>query len=116
MQVPTARRVLLASLVGMPFGPILLVTLDARWLSLIIGLTVLVPMFLIWRRAGLRSVVRVERGAGGISGVLLTATGMNGSPLALVLQSLKYPGHEFRATMQRVFVGQDLIAVSASGC
>ncbi len=115
VQVPTARRALLASIVGMPLGLVLLATLDTRWLSLIIGITVLMLVFLIWRRVTLPRGVWVERGAGGISGVLLTATGMNGPPLALALQALNYPAREFRATMQRIFVGQDLIAVAAFG-
>lgn len=113
VQVPTARRALGFSLVGMPLGLVLLVKLDGRWLSLIIGLTVLMLVFLIWRRVSLPRGVGVERGAGMTSGVLLTATGMNGPPLALALQALNYPAREFRATMQAVFVGQDLIAVIA---
>lgn len=115
VQVPTARRVFLASLVGMPFGLVALAKLDGRWLSLVIGVTVLVLVVLIWRRVSLPRGAGVERGAGMASGVLLTATGMNGPPLALALQALNYPARQFRATMQAIFVGQDLIAVIAFG-
>ena len=114
-QVPTARRVFLASLVGMPLGLVLLATLDGRWLSLIIGVTVLALVVLIWRRVSLPRGDGVERGAGLVSGVLLTATGMNGPPVALALQAQQYSAREFRATLQGIFVGQDLIAVIAFG-
>lgn len=115
VQVPTARRIFLASLVGMPLGLLLLARLDGRWLSLIIGGTVLAMVFLTWRGVNLPRGVGVEYGAGLTSGVLLTATGMNGPPIALALQALNHPAREFRATMQRIFAGQDLIAVAAFG-
>ncbi len=115
VQVPTARRVFLSSLVGMPLGLVLLAKLDGRWLSLVIGVTVLALVVLIWRRVSLPRGVGVERGAGVASGVLLTATGMNGPPVVLTLQAQEYPAREFRATLQGIFVGQDLIAVIAFG-
>ena len=115
VQVPTVRRVFLSSLIGMPLGLVLLARLDGRWLSLTIGVTVLVLVFLIWRRVSLPRGVGIERGAGVTSGVLLTATGMNGPPIALALQAQEYPAREFRATMQAIFAGQDLIAVIAFG-
>ncbi|MEO5745384.1 MAG: sulfite exporter TauE/SafE family protein [Terracoccus sp.] len=115
VQVSTARRVFVASLVGMPLGLVLLARLDSRWMSLVIGLTVLALVVLIWRRVSLPRGAGVERGAGLVSGVLLTATGMNGPPVALALQAMKYPAREFRATMQGIFVGQDLIAVIGFG-
>ncbi|OFE18995.1 hypothetical protein BA895_02255 [Humibacillus sp. DSM 29435] len=115
VQVRTTRRIVVASLVGMPLGLVLLAKLDARWLSLVIGLTVLALVVLLWRRITLPRGVAVERGAGLASGVLLTATGMNGPPVALALQALNYPARQFRATLQAIFVGQDLIAVIAFG-
>lgn len=115
VQVPTARRILLASLVGMPLGLVLLSRLDGRWLSLVIGVTVLALVVLIWRHVSLPQGVGVERSAGVVSGVLLTATGMSGPPVALALQASYYPAREFRATIQAIFVGQDLIAVIAFG-
>lgn len=113
IQVGTARRVFLASLVGMPLGLVLLARLDGRWLALLIAVTVLGLVVLIWRRVSLPRGLGVERGAGLASGVLLTATGMNGPPVALALQAQAYPAREFRATMQGIFVGQDLLAVIA---
>lgn len=115
VRVRTARRFFLASLVGMPLGLVLLARLDSRWLSLVIGVTVLALVFLLWRRVSLPAGAGVERGAGLASGVLLTATGMNGPPVALALQASNYSAREFRATMQGIFVGQDLIAVIAFG-
>ncbi|MDN5790976.1 MAG: sulfite exporter TauE/SafE family protein [Micrococcales bacterium] len=115
VQVATARRVFLASLAGMPLGLVLLARLDSRWLSLTIAVSVLILVLLLWREVSLPRGVGVERGAGLASGVLLTATGMNGPPVALALQALNYPARQFRATMQGIFVGQDLIAVIAFG-
>ncbi|MDO5710291.1 MAG: sulfite exporter TauE/SafE family protein [Micrococcales bacterium] len=115
VQLPTARRIFVASLLGMPLGLVLLSRLDGRWLSLVIGVTVLVLVVLLWRRVGLPTGAGVERSAGVVSGVLLTATGMNGPPVALALQASNYPAREFRATIQAIFVGQDLIAVIAFG-
>ncbi|MGB3829738.1 MAG: sulfite exporter TauE/SafE family protein [Ornithinimicrobium sp.] len=115
VQVPTARRIFLFSLVGMPFGLVMLATLDNRLLSVIIAVSVLVLVFLLWREVRLPRGVGIERGSGFVSGVLLTATGMNGPPIALTLQALNYPARAFRATLQAIFCGQDLIAVSAFG-
>lgn len=63
VQVPTARRVFLSSLVGMPLGLVLLAKLDGRWLSLVIGVTVLALVVLIWRRVSPPRGVGAERGA-----------------------------------------------------
>lgn len=115
VQIVTARRMFLASLVGMPLGLVLLARLDSRWLSLTIAVSVLVLVFLLWCEVALPRGVGVERGAGLVSGVLLTATGMNGPPVVLALQALNYPARRFRATLQGIFVGQDLIAVIAFG-
>ncbi len=115
VQVVTARRILLASLVGMPFGLVLLATLDSDVLALTIAVSVLILVVLLWREVRLPRGVHVERAAGLCSGVLLTATGMNGPPVALALQALDYPARRFRATLQAIFCGQDLVAVLAFG-
>ena len=50
------------------------------------------------------------RSLGVASGALLTSTAMNGPPLILALRGLA-PGR-FRATLQAVFFGQDLVAIA----
>ncbi|MFJ2704986.1 sulfite exporter TauE/SafE family protein [Streptomyces sp. NPDC087428] len=105
-----ARRLTLAGVLGMPLGLIALALSDEHTLSLLIGVALLVLV-------GLLSFgVRLPEGnvttwtAGFLSGGLLTSTGMNGPPLVLALQGLE--PRRYRATLQAVFCGQDVVAVA----
>lgn len=105
-----ARHLAIAGVLGMPLGLIALALADENTLSLLIGGALLVLVGL------LLSGVRLPQGrfttwtAGVVSGGLLTSTGMNGPPLVLVLQSLE--PRRYRATLQAVFCGQDMVAVA----
>lgn len=106
----SAVRLTLTALWGMPFGLVVLTFVEPGPLGRVIGLVllVLVPVVTFQpvrptSRAGMRSL-------GVVSGAFLTSTAMNGPPLILALRGLA-PGR-FRATLQAVFVGQDLVAIA----
>ena len=96
-------------IVGMPLGLVLISVADERLLTVVIAVVMLVVI------AAMAVGLRVGRGGvpvvGVISGVLLTATGMNGAVLVMALVDRE--PRRYRATLQSVFVGQNLIAVAA---
>lgn len=99
----------LTGIIGMPFGLVLLAVADERLLSAGIAVVILVLVLLIAARPQIG-----RRGlpvAGIVSGGLLTSTGMNGPPLVLALVGRE--PRRYRATLQAVFAGQDLVAVIA---
>ncbi|MFI5623569.1 sulfite exporter TauE/SafE family protein [Nocardioides sp. NPDC051685] len=99
----------LTGIIGMPFGLVLLAVVDERLLSAGIAVVILVLVLLIAARPQIG-----RRGlpvAGIVSGGLLTSTGMNGPPLVLALVGRE--PRRYRATLQAVFAGQDLVAVIA---
>lgn len=111
VEAKVARRLTLAGLLGMPLGLVALRTLDDRSLSTLIALTLLTMVALLALGVRLPSGPRTQLGAGVTSGALLTSTGMNGPPLVLVLHA--FEPRRFRATLQAVFLGQDVVAVVA---
>ncbi|MFJ9392355.1 sulfite exporter TauE/SafE family protein [Nocardioides sp. NPDC101246] len=99
----------LTGIVGMPVGLVLLAVADERRLSAGIAVVMLVLVLLMAIRPQIG-----RRGmpvAGIVSGVLLTSTGMNGPPLVMALVDRE--PRRYRATLQAVFAGQDLVAVAA---
>lgn len=103
----------LSGVVGMPIGLLLLATFSERALTALMGVSLLLSLILIWRRVRLPTGTISVALAGGLSGALLTSTGMNGPPLVLGLTALELPPRAFRATLQTVFCVQDLAAVGA---
>lgn len=102
-----------AAVLGIPIGLAVLVLLDPRWLTLIIGVVVIGATVLLARRtpwhlggAGLMG------GAGLVSGALLSSTGMNGPPVVAVFQSRGLRPAGFRASLQAAFAIQDLMAIA----
>lgn len=99
----------LTGIIGMPVGLVLLAVADEQLLSAGIAVVILVLVLLIAARPQIG-----RRGlpvAGIVSGGLLTSTGMNGPPLVLALVGRE--PRRYRATLQAVFAGQDLVAVVA---
>ncbi|MFE7226816.1 sulfite exporter TauE/SafE family protein [Nocardioides sp. NPDC057577] len=96
-------------IVGMPLGLVLLEVADERLLSAGIAVVMLVLVLLMARtpQIGRRGLPIV----GIVSGGLLTSTGMNGPPLVMAL--IDREPRRYRATLQAVFAGQDLVAVAA---
>lgn len=99
----------LTGILGMPVGLMLLGIADERLLSAGIAAVMLVLVLLVARgpRIGRRGLPIV----GIVSGALLTSTGMNGPPLVMALVDRE--PRRYRATLQAVFAGQDLVAVAA---
>jgi uncharacterized membrane protein YfcA len=108
-----AARLTGAAVLGMPLGLLMLTRLDERSLKMVIavGLLLLVGLLLIEVR--LPAGVATQYGAGLVSGMFLTSTGMNGPPVVLTLQARGLPPRRFRGTLQVVFCAQDLVAVAA---
>lgn len=96
-------------LVGMPVGLVLLAVADEGLLSAGIAAAMLVMVALL--AAGLRVGRRGLPVVGVVSGGLLTSTGMNGPPLVMALVDRE--PRCYRATLQAVFAGQDVVAVAA---
>jgi uncharacterized membrane protein YfcA len=105
---------LLAAATGLPVGLVLLRTLDDRALTLLVAGTVLSCTILVWRRLALRGRVAVVAG-GVVAGVLTTATGTNGPPLAAVFAGLGLEPREFRASFGAYFAVSGVLTLAAYG-
>lgn len=106
---PAARALTLTGVLGMPAGLLALAAVDEAWLVVLIASVVLGTVLLV--ASGVRVGPRGLPVAGVVSGALLTSTGMNGPPLVLALVDRE--PRSYRATLQAVFAGQDLVAVAA---
>jgi uncharacterized membrane protein YfcA len=100
----TARTVLLAGVAGLPLGLLALTLLPARTLTMLIALCVLAGTVAIWRGLRIRAGRTAIAAAGFLSGVLTTATGVNGPPMAAAFSAMGLPPRQFRATLAAVFV------------
>ena len=113
VDVPLARALTLAGIVGMPVGLVVLTRFDEHSLTAVVAVALLLAVLLLWRNVALPTGRTSVWAAGMTSGVLLTSTGMNGPPLVLSLHGANLPPPRFRATLQAVFCGQDAVAVAA---
>ena len=104
-----ARTLTLTGVVGMPVGLAALHLLDESALTAVIAVVMLVMVALV--ASGLRVPAGALPVAGLASGALLTSTGMNGPPLVMALARLE--PLRYRATLQAVFAGQDVVAVAS---
>lgn len=105
------RRFSIAGLVGLPVGLAVLHVLAARQLTLVMAVVLLVLVALLVTGFRVPSGRGAQWAAGVTSGAFLTATGMNGPPLVVMLQAMGLPPLRFRATLQGIFCVQDLLAV-----
>lgn len=102
---PLARRLVLASLAGMPVGLLVIVVVPSRVLQVVVGLLVIVSGVALARGLVVKVVSPgVDRVAGFVSGLLATATSTNGPPLVVLLQARNIPARVFRPTVNSVFV------------
>jgi uncharacterized membrane protein YfcA len=108
-----AVRLTGAALLGMPLGLLVLTRLDERSLKTVIAVGLLVLVGLLLVKVRLPAGTAMQYGAGVVSGMSLTSTGMNGPPVVLALQARDLPPRRFRGTLQVVFCAQDLVAVAA---
>lgn len=109
--VPLARRLAVSGFIGMPAGLAVLLLVQARTLGLVIGVMLGLTVLSILFKVRLPSSVGAQRGAGVISGALLTSTGLNGPPLVTAMRGTDEPPRRVRATLQAVFTLQDAVAV-----
>lgn len=101
----------LTGLLGIPVGLLLLSTLDRRALTLVIAVLVLAFAVLLATGWAPHPGPWARRASGVVSGAMLTSTGMNGPPLVITLQAMRLRADRFRATLQAVFLSQDVAAV-----
>jgi len=111
VQWRTAAFIVATAVAAMPLGLYLLVALPASALTALVGVSVLVSTFLVWRRPTLPEGQGTLSCIGLLVGLLTTATGTNGPPLVAAFQSLGYGKEAFRATIAAVFVGCGLVGI-----
>lgn len=110
VDVPAARQLTLAGLVGMPFGLALLAWASDLVLEALMAVTVLAALVLVSAKVRAPAGAATGRITGLLSGVLLTSTGMNGPPLVLGLLARQPDPRRFRGTLQVVLCVQDAAA------
>lgn len=100
-----AVRFNVAALFGMPFGLVVLATVDQQRLKVLLGVFIIVATLALMRGAGaVTARTWIDYVAGWISGVLAASTGTNGPPLVIAAQMRRLPPHVFRATLTFTFV------------
>lgn len=110
VNIPTFVRVGAASICGMPLGLVALSFASGRQLSILIGVLVLI-MVVVFLKPQLPYPRRpVFYAMGGLSGAMLTSTGINGPPVVGICRAARMSRRSFRATLQSVFFVQDLCA------
>src|SRR3954469_17381746 len=110
---PLARRLIVASFVGMPLGLVILNVVDDTALKIVLGVAVLVATALLARRLDLANVGSgLDVACGFTSGVLNTSLGTNGPPLVFDLQARAIEANTFRATLSAVFVFGNMLALT----
>lgn len=111
----TVAALLVTAVIGMPFGLVLLRSLDERTLTIVVAVTVLGCTYLVWRQPVLSGGRAVVAAGGLAAGVLSTATGTNGPPLVAVLSGLDLDPCEFRASLAAYFSATGVLGVLAFG-
>jgi len=101
------------ALLGQFGGIVLLRDLDAAALKLLASAVVVAFALLLLRGLALPGAHHPAAGvvAGGLSGVLSTATGLSGPPIVLLFTLRAYPITSFRATTVTFFIVLDLIGL-----
>ena len=108
-----ARRLIMASFVGMPLGLVILNVVDDTSLKVGLGVSVLIATVLLARRLNLAHVgPTLDMACGFTSGVLNTSLGTNGPPLVFDLQARAVDANTFRATISTVFVFGNILALT----
>jgi uncharacterized protein len=109
---PSAKRLGMASLTGMPLGIAISSHLPDRPLRLIIGIAVAVAGLALATGFRIRSESPgVDLIAGFVSGVLSTTTGTNGPPLVIALHSRRVAPVIFRATLVVVYLFANVVSL-----
>ena len=113
-----AKRLILASYAGMPFGLMAFIFVSETGLRLVLGVVVISAAVLLLRGFRLRDDSHhLDWLFGIVSGFLSTSTSTNGPPLVFLMQARQLAPATFRATINTVFavvnVGALALFVSA---
>ncbi len=113
-----ARRLILASYAGMPFGLLAFIFVSETGLRLVLGIVVVSAAILLLRGFRLKDESHhFDWLLGIVSGFLSTSTSTNGPPLVFLMQARRLDAATFRATINTVFaivnVGALALFVSA---
>lgn len=107
-----AKRLTLASFIGMPFGLTAFVLVSETGLRVVLGVVVLVSAVMLLRGFQLHDEKhRLDWVLGVVSGFLSTSTSTNGPPLVFVMQARRIDPAVFRATINTVFSLVNIVAV-----
>jgi len=109
---PLATRLIVASLVGAPFGLLVIAHAPDRALRAVLGLVVLVATLALARGWGVRESRGADASLGFVSGVLSTSLSTNGPPLVFLMQSREMSPERFRSTINQVFVVSNAVALA----
>ena len=110
----TTARIVAATVVGMPFGWVLLDHASTRAMKAVVGIAVAVMALLLARRFRLRASGKiVDAISGFISGILSTSVGTNGPPLVIGLSGRHLPAAQQRATLSSCFMFGNIIVFVA---
>lgn len=102
--LPTVRRLILASFVGMPFGFVAFLTFSQRSMKLGLGVVIVVITVMLVRGIAVPPESRRHEWAlGMVSGALATSLSTNGPPLVFLLQARRLSPEAFRGTISSVF-------------
>lgn len=97
-------RLSLSAIAGIPIGLLVFSHVSERLLKGCLALGIFLAVFLLARRTNLgASHVRMEIGAGVLSGALSSSLSTNGPPLVFALQGRGMPIAQFRATISSIF-------------
>ena len=107
-----AKRLTLASFIGMPFGLTAFVLVSETGLRVVLGVVVLVSAVMLLRGFQLHDEKhRLDWVLGVVSGFLSTSTSTNGPPLVFVMQARRIDPAVFRATINTVFSLVNIVAI-----
>ena len=107
-----AKRLTLASFIGMPFGLTAFVLVSETGLRVVLGVVVFVSAVMLLRGFQLHDEKhRLDWVLGVVSGFLSTSTSTNGPPLVFVMQARRIDPAAFRATINTVFSLVNIVAV-----
>ena len=99
-----AKRLILASYAGMPFGLMAFIFVSETGLRLVLGVVVISAAVLLLRGFRLRdNSHHLDWLFGIVSGFLSTSTSTNGPPLVFLMQARQLAPSTFRATINTVF-------------
>jgi uncharacterized membrane protein YfcA len=99
-----AKRMIMASFLGMPIGLAVFISVPETILRFTLGIVVIVAAFALWRGFSLTGKSnRIDWVLGALSGALSTSLSTNGPPIVFVMQARQIQPNTFRATINTIF-------------